>query len=245
MRNNLSVINVYKKKSIQSKLLVTQLLYGDSFKIIKKKASWIKIKNNLDGYKGFIKKKKFPLNKKCTHKVYNLFANLYTQPNLKFKTKKKISFGSKVIITEKKNKFYRFDKFWIKKNDLKKIKYKNKDIFKGLNKFLGTKYVWGGKHFSGVDCSGLVQLFLNFNNKFCPRDSKDQISYFKKNIKLKNIRKNDLIFWKGHVAIAISNKSLIHAYGPLKSTVRMPIKNTINKIYKTANLKVLGIRRVT
>ena len=75
MRSNLSVINVYKKKSIKSKLLVTQLLYGDSFKIIKKKGSWIKIKNNLDGYKGFIKKRNFPSDKKNTHKIYNLYAN--------------------------------------------------------------------------------------------------------------------------------------------------------------------------
>ena len=244
MRSNLPVINVYKKKSIKSKLLVTQLLYGDSFKIIKKKGSWIKIKNNLDGYKGFIKKRNFPSDKKNTHKIYNLYANLYKKPNLKFKTKKKISFGSKIKITEKKNNFYKFDNFWIKKNDLRTIKYKTKDIFKGLSKFVGTKYLWGGKYFSGVDCSGLVQLFFNFNNKYCPRDSKDQINYFKKKINLKNIRKNDLIFWKGHVAIAISNKSLIHAYGPLKSTVSMPINKTIDKIYKTANLKVIGIRRI-
>ena len=105
MRSNLSVINVYKKKSIKSKLLVTQLLYGDSFKIIKKKGSWIKIKNNLDGYKGFIKKRNFPSDKKNTHKIYNLYANLYKKPNLKFKTKKKISFGSKIKITEKKKQF--------------------------------------------------------------------------------------------------------------------------------------------
>jgi len=244
VRSNLSAINVYKKKSIKSKLLTTQLLYGDSFKIIKKKGSWIKIKNNSDGYKGFIKKKNFPLNKKNTHKVCNLFANLYIKPNLKFKIKKKISFGSKISVTEKKNNFYKFDNFWIKKNDLKKIKYKTKDIFKGLNKFMGTKYVWGGKHFSGVDCSGLVQLFFNFNNRFCPRDTKDQIKYFKRKIKIKNIRKNDLIFWKGHVAIAISNRKLIHAYGPSKSTVAMPIKKTIDRIYKTTRLKVIGIRRV-
>ena len=127
----------------------------------------------------------------------------------------------------------------------KKITYKTKNIFDGLYKFLGTKYVWGGKHFSGVDCSGLVQLFFNFNNKYCPRDSKDQIRYFKRNIKLKNIRKNDLIFWKGHVAIAISSKKLIHAYGPLKSTTTMPIKKTIDRIYKRANLIVTGIRRVS
>ena len=104
--------------------------------------------------------------------------------------------------------------------------------------------MWGGKHFSGIDCSGLVQLFFNFNNKYCPRDSKDQIRYFKRNVKLKNIRKNDLIFWKGHVAIAISKKKLIHAYGPLKKTIAMPINKTIDRIYNTANLKVIGIRRI-
>ena len=89
-----------------------------------------------------------------------------------------------------------------------------------------------------------MQIFLNFNNKFCPRDSKDQIKYFKKKVKIKNIKKNDLIFWKGHVAIAISKNKLIHAYGPKKKTIIMPIKKTIDIIYKTANLKVIGIRRI-
>ena len=89
-----------------------------------------------------------------------------------------------------------------------------------------------------------MQLFFNFNNKFCPRDTKDQIKYFKKKIKLKNIRKNDLIFWKGHVAVAVSKNNLIHAYGPLKKTVIMPIKQTIDRINRTANLKITGIRRI-
>ena len=121
----------------------------------------------------------------------------------------------KLKLWKKKYNFYKFDNYWIKKKDLKKIKYKTKDIFKDINKFTGTKYIWGGKHYSGIDCSGLVQLFFNFNNKYCPRDSKDQIKYFTKKIELKNVRKNDLIFWKAHVAIAISRKELIHAYGPL------------------------------
>ena len=133
---------------------------------------------------------------------------------------------------------------WIKKNDLKEIHYKTKDVFKNIKKFINIKYKWGGKHFTGVDCSGLVQLFFNFNNKFCPRDTKDQIKYFKKKIKLKNIKKNDLIFWKGHVAIVISKQNLIHAYGPLKKTLIMPIKKTIDRIYNTTNLKVIGIRRI-
>ena len=134
--------------------------------------------------------------------------------------------------------------YGLKKKDLKEINYKTKNIFKNINKFINIKYKWGGKHSSGIDCSGLVQLFFNFNNKFCPRDTKDQIKYFRKKIKLKNIRKNDLVFWKGHVAIAISRHNLIHAYGPLKKTATMSIKKTIDRIYKNASLKVIGIRRI-
>lgn len=125
-----------------------------------------------------------------------------------------------------------------------KINLKTKNPFKNIEKFVNVKYKWGGKYFGGVDCSGLIQLFLNFNNKFCPRDAKDQIKYFRKKIHLKNIKKNDLIFWKGHVALALSKYKLIHAYGPIKKTVIMPINKTIAKIKKTANLDMIGVRRI-
>tara|TARA_B100001123_G_C14987103_1_gene898027 strand:+ start:50 stop:784 length:735 start_codon:yes stop_codon:yes gene_type:complete len=243
VKNNLTFINVYKKENLKSEI-VTQILYGETFKKISKKGSWYKIINDSDRYKGFIKKNNFTKNQKNTHKVFNLYANLYSKPNLKSKIKKRLSFGSRVKIINKKKKFCKFDNFWIKENDLKKINYKTKNIFEYIRKFINTKYKWGGKHYNGIDCSGLIQLCLNFNNKFCPRDTKDQIKYFKKKIKLSDIRKNDLIFWKGHVAVAISKHQLIHAYGPLKKTIVMPINKTINRIYKTANLKVIGVRRI-
>ena len=242
MRSNLSYINVYKKKSLKSEI-VTQLIYGDTFKILKKNRKWIKIKNDLDNYKGFIKNRKFPQNQKNNFKIYNLSANLYSQPNYKSKIKNKLTFGSRIKIIRKKNNFYKFDNLWIEKKSLKKINYKTKDVSKILKKFINVKYKWGGKSFKGVDCSGIIQLFFNFNNQFCPRDTKDQINYFKNKVNLKNIKKNDLIFWKGHVAIALSKYKLLHAYGPLKKTVIMPLKKTINRIYKTANLKIIGIRR--
>jgi len=42
----------------------------------------------------------------------------------------------------------------------------------------------------------------------------------------------------------LSKNKLIHAYGPMKKTVIMNIDTTIKKIKRTANLKVIGIKRV-
>ena len=42
----------------------------------------------------------------------------------------------------------------------------------------------------------------------------------------------------------LSNKMLIHAYGPMKKTVTMSIDKAIERIEKTAKLKVIGIKRL-
>ena len=87
MRSNLSIINVYNKKNIKSKV-VTQLLYGDVFKKLGQSRSWIKIKNNSDNYKGYIKNRKFPSDHKNTHKICVLYSNLYSKPSEKSRPKK-------------------------------------------------------------------------------------------------------------------------------------------------------------
>ena len=155
-----------------------------------------------------------------------------------------IPFGSKIKVEKNNSKFLKFSKGWISKSDVKPIAFKERNPFKKISIFKNVKYKWGGKSFKGIDCSALIQVFLNFNNKFCPRDAKDQVKYFKKNVQLKKIKKNDIIYWKGHVALALSRKKLIHAYGPMKKTVIMDIKKTIKKIEKTAKLKVIGIKRL-
>ena len=127
MRSNLSVINVYKKKSIKSKLLSTQLLYGDSFKIIKKKGSWLKIRNNSDGYKGFIKKKNFSSDKRNTHKVKRLFANLYTKnipdPEILIRTGNRNRLSNFLLWQSSYTEIFFLSKLWpeFTKNDFTKI----------------------------------------------------------------------------------------------------------------------------
>jgi cell wall-associated NlpC family hydrolase len=240
--NTFSLLNVYKKPLIKSEI-VTQIIYGESFKIIKKNKKWLSIKIKEDNYKGFIKEKKFKAFIKPTHKVSNLQANVYQHPNKK-KIINKLTFGSKIKIIEKKSNLMKFDKGWVNKKDVRPIFFIERNYFKHINLFKNIKYKWGGKSFKGIDCSGLIQVCLNFNNKYCPRDTNEQIKYFKKNIKLDKIKKNDVIYWKGHVAVALTNKKLIHAYGPKKKAIIMNIDKTLEIIKKTANLKVISIKRI-
>ncbi len=240
--NMITVLNVYKKPSKKSEV-TSQMIYGDSFSIIKKTTRWIKIKTREDNYYGYVQNKDYSKYLKPTHKIGVLNAKIYKFPN---RTKKinELSFNSKIKVTERKNNFLKFCKGWVYQNQVKPVKYKDKNPFKRINIFKNIKYKWGGKSFKGIDCSALIQVCLNFNNEYCPRDTKDQIKYFKRNIRLKKIKKNDIIFWKGHVALALSNKKLIHAYGPLKKTIVMDIDKTLKRIDKTANLKVLKIKRL-
>ena len=238
MRNTNIILNVYEKKKSSSKL-ATQLLYGENFSIQKNYLNWIKIKSKSDNYIGYIKKKKFRPEVINTHKVNKLFTVIYKKPNKNSKTKKKLNFCSFISVKKKENNFYKFDNYWIKKQDVTPIN-KAENIFSKIKIFKGVKYKWGGVGFKGIDCSALVQIFYKYNNKFCPRDTKDQIRFFKKAKNAKSFKKNDLIFWTGHVAVCINSKKLIHAYGPKKKVIIMNIKKTINEIKLNSNLNVIG-----
>ena len=237
MINNYPIINIYEQNSLRSKIS-SQLLFGEKFQILRKHDGWLKIKTSYDKYIGYIKNRKFIKNIKITHKTSSLQANLYSKPKKNSKINIKLSFCSLISVSKETKNFYKFGKYWIRKIDVKPLNYKQ-DIFRNLNMFLNTPYKWGGKSYKGIDCSALVQLFYKFNNLYCPRDTKDQIKYFKK---AKKIKKDAIIFWRGHVAICLSRNNLIHAYGPKKKVLIMKIKETIELIEKTAKLKVIGIR---
>ena len=239
MINNNLILNVYEKKTLKSKIS-TQLLYGEKFSIIRKYKDCLKIKSSYDKYIGYISKKKYLTKINPTHKVSVLKADLYSKPNKKFKLKKKISFCSHIEVIDIKNSFYKFEKYWIKKENVLKLNDKIK-LFNKVKIFKDIKYKWGGNSFKGIDCSALVQIFYKFNNKYCPRDTKDQIKFFKRNRKIKHLKKNSLIYWKGHVAICLSNTYLIHAYGPKKKVLIMKINKTVKEIKNNSKLEVQSI----
>ena len=236
-------INLYDRPSFNSKI-GSQILYGEKFKVIKKEKKFFKIRTNYDNYIGYIKPTKYFTGFAGTHKVSVLKSRVFKYPkNLKkFKSKNFLSFSSKIQVLKKKNNFVMFDKNkWLFTKDIKLINQKEKNIIKILKLFLNCKYKWGGKTYRGIDCSALIQIFYKFNNKFFPRDTVDQIKYKKGNSTRKKFKSGEIIYWKGHVAICINSKELIHAYGPKKKVLIMPIKKTIRLIKDTANLEVKKI----
>ncbi|MDA7697815.1 C40 family peptidase [Candidatus Pelagibacter sp.] len=234
--------DIYKKPDVVSEV-TSQILYGEKFKIISKNKSWIKIKVLYDNYIGYIKNKDYTEDHKPTHKIFILKANIYNKQ--KNKTKYFLPFASRISVIQESKKFIEFEKNkWIKKSDVKNINHIEKDYLKILKFFLKTKYVWGGKTYRGIDCSAILQLFFYYNNKFYPRDTKDQIKYSIQKNNSGVFKKGDIIFWKGHVAVCINSQKLIHAYGPEKKVLIMNITETINRIERTAKLIVKKISSI-
>jgi hypothetical protein len=234
--------NIYKKPSDKSEV-TSQIIYGEKFKILSKNKNWIKIKTSFDNYKGYIRNSKYIEKFSPNYKVNSLKAKIFKKPGVG--TSSWLPFASKLSVFEQKKNYVKIEKNkWIKKKDIRKLNLSDKNFIKIFKKFLNVKYVWGGKTFKGIDCSALLQIFFYYNNSFYPRDTKDQIKYTKKNSKKRKFKKGDIIFWKGHVAMCLSSKKLIHAYGPEKKVVIMPIIETISRIQKTAKLKVKKISRI-
>ena len=241
MKNNFfcnkSYVNIFERPSNESKIS-SQILYGEKFKVLKRKKNFLKIKTLYDKYYGYIKNRNFKNKINPTHKVKVLKTRINRSNNY-------LPFLSKIEILEKKKNYVMFKKNkWIKKKDICLINKKERNFSKILKLYLNCKYKWGGKTYKGIDCSALVQLYYKYNNQFFPRDTVDQIKIKKGLLKRKNYKKGDIIFWKGHVAVCINKKELIHAYGPKKKVIVMPINKTIKRIEKTANLKVKKILRI-
>ena len=246
MQNNFYFIgnfsNIYKKPSRKSEV-TSQILYGEKFKILSNNRNWIKIKTFFDNYIGYITNSKYLKKFSPNYKVSSIKARIFKKPGIK--TNNWLPFASKLSVLNQNKNYVKIEKNkWIKKTDIKKLNYKNKNFVRIFKNFLDVKYVWGGKTFNGIDCSALLQIFFIYNNSFYPRDTKDQIKYSKRKLKTKIFKKGNIIFWKGHVAICLNSKQLIHAYGPEKKVVIMPITETINRIKKTANLKIKKISTI-
>jgi cell wall-associated NlpC family hydrolase len=123
------------------------------------------------------------------------------------------------------------------------IKAQQRDFVAVAEQFLCAPYLWGGKTSLGIDCSGLVQVALQAAGHACPRDSDMQELALGKPVALAEMRRGDLVFWKGHVAIARDGESLVHANAHAMMVAIEPADAAIARI-KAAGSEVTSVKRI-
>ena len=127
---NISVTNIYSKPSLNSEV-TSQILYGEKFKVLSKKRNWVKIKTSFDNYIGFIKENKFYEKFKPSLKISKLKSKIFRKLNNRYiPTDKFLYFGTGIVALNKNRNYVEYKKNkWIRKKDLKKINYIEKNFY--------------------------------------------------------------------------------------------------------------------
>ncbi len=207
--------------------MVSQLLFGEIFRISEFTDTWVKIVNEADNYIGWIHKKQFlPISRKTFDGIKNS-SNRRMVSVMQGAIKSEsngfvypIPFGS-ILPSLQKGKFSVEGRKFIYtgKMDKPPLKVKVQKLIQDAIHFLGSPYQWGGKSEYGIDCSGFTQLVFSVNGISLPRDAYQQAEYGTTLEFLEQSKPGDLAFFDNkegkiiHVGILINSSTIIHASG--------------------------------
>jgi cell wall-associated NlpC family hydrolase len=198
-----------------------------------------------DGYVGWLSANALALPGPApTHKVAVPRALAFPGPDIKLPPAAALPMGARLAIARQDERFAVTASGWhVPETYLAPIKARQADFVAIAEQFLSAPYLWGGKTSLGLDCSGLVQISLQAAGIACPRDSDMQELALGKLSSLASLRRGDLVFWKGHVAIARDPESLIHANAHRMMVAIEPAAEAIARI-KAAGGEVTSVRRI-
>lgn len=238
-----------RREPFAGAMLDTQALRGERFKVYDRNdEGWAWGQLVSDGYVGWISDLAlYPPSPAPTHKVTALRTFAFPGPSIKIPPMDTLPLGAQLSIVRMTDAFaIAGNGHHIPRQHVAELAFVEPDFVAVAERFVGTPYLWGGKSSLGIDCSGLVQIALTAAGTGCPRDSDMQESGLGRALseaEMHNLRRGDLMFWRGHVAIVRDAATIVHANAHHMMTAIEDTKGAIARI-ASGGSDVTSIRRL-
>ena len=197
--------------------------------------------NPEDGYVGYLEVALLEDDFTPTHRISAPGSHTYPEPDMKSGYIGYLSMGSRMLGDEIKDQFLRVGDVWVPLQHVRPIDELEADPSSVALRLLHTPYVWGGNTSTGIDCSGMTQLALEFCGLSCPRDSDQQEAAFE--AVEGPYQRGDLVFWKGHVGMLLDANTLIHANAHHMAVAVEPLDEAVARIAKREFGEVTKVAR--
>jgi cell wall-associated NlpC family hydrolase len=212
---------------------MTELLSGERVKVFALEEGWAWVKAAHDGYVGYVPAA--ALSREITsasHRIAMPLTFIYAAPDIKSVPAVALPMNARVEITETADRFMRLrNGRFVFADHLKPLTSHETDFVAVGERFLHVPYLWGGKTFNGIDCSGLVQTALHAAGLVCPRDTDMQERELGFPVHDHNaLQRGDVIFWKGHAGIMVDKEHILHANAHFMMVTLEPLSTVITRI---------------